>query len=107
MNKLQQCLSNNMKRCRKQKSMSQEKLAELSGVSANYIALIEGGKNFPSLKILGRIAGAFGIDELDLFDRNSLTFFSKEKLRTDLLYTIQYSINEVFDNTGNPDTLKE
>ncbi|HAH61864.1 MAG TPA: XRE family transcriptional regulator [Treponema sp.] len=101
MNRLQQCLSNNMKRYRKEKGLSQEKLAELSGVSANYIALIESGKNFPSLKMLGRIAGALGIDELDLFDKQSLTFFSKEKLRTDLLYTIQHTINEVFDNTND------
>jgi transcriptional regulator with XRE-family HTH domain len=97
MNRLQLCLSNNMKRYRKIKGLSQEKLAEICGASANYIALIESGKNFPSIKMLSRISGALEIDELDLFDKNSLDFYSKEKLRTDLLYNIQHTINEVFN----------
>ena len=44
MNQLQICLANNMKRFRKIKKYSQEKLAEKAGASANYIALIECGK---------------------------------------------------------------
>ena len=58
MNQLQVCLANNMKRYRKLRGLSQEKLAEKSGASANYIALIECGKNFPSLPMIEHIAAA-------------------------------------------------
>ena len=64
MNQLQICLANNMKRFRKIKKYSQEKLAEKAGASANYIALIECGKSFPSLQMIEHIASALEIDEL-------------------------------------------
>ena len=48
MDKIQACLANNMKRYRKQMGLSQEKLAEKAGASANYIAMIEAGRYFPS-----------------------------------------------------------
>ncbi len=57
-----------MKKYRKLKNLSQEKLAEKAGASSNYIALIESGKNFPSLQMLAQIANALEIDELDLFN---------------------------------------
>lgn len=74
MNNLQKCLSNNMKKYRKLKNLSQEKLAEKAGASSNYIALIESGKNFPSLPMLAQIANALEIDELDLFNAAGLDY---------------------------------
>ena len=85
-----------MKRYRKEKGYSQEKLAEKAGASANYIALIESGKNFPSLQMLNRIAAALDIDGIDLFDKKSLNYTENKKLRTDLLERIQKVIDETF-----------
>ena len=97
MNQLQICLANNIKRFRKIKKYSQEKLAEKAGASANYIALIECGKSFPSLQMIEHIAKALEIDELDLFDKRGLTFQSDEQLKDKLIEELSNTINTVFN----------
>ena len=86
-----------MKRFRKIKKYSQEKLAEKAGASANYIALIECGKSFPSLQMIEHIAKALEIDELDLFDKRGLTFQSDELLKDKLIEELSNTINTVFN----------
>ena len=97
MNQLQVCLANNMKRYRKLRGLSQEKLAEKSGASANYIALIECGKNFPSLPMIEHIAAALEVDETDLFDKAGLEFQSNEAIRKRLLEQLVGAVNDAFD----------
>ena len=46
--------------------MSQGQLAELSGVTQQYIQLIESGKRTPSIKVAKKIAGALGVTVSDL-----------------------------------------
>jgi len=99
MNQLQICLANNMKRFRKIRGLSQEKLAEKAGASANYIALIECGKNFPSLQMIEHIAKALEIDELDLFDKKGINFQKHEDIREKLLDKIRTVINDAFDES--------
>ncbi|MHB0913359.1 MAG: helix-turn-helix domain-containing protein [Armatimonadota bacterium] len=53
-------LAENIKRRRKELGLSQEKLAEIVGLSTNHIARIETGTRTPSLGILDRIAEALG-----------------------------------------------
>ena len=55
-------LAKNMERLRKQKGLSQEKLARLADVANNTIIKIEGGKNQnPTLDTLKKIAKALGV----------------------------------------------
>ncbi len=56
MTNIQRCLAQNMKKHRKRMGLSQAALAERAGTAANYIALIEVGKNFPSLPMLEKMA---------------------------------------------------
>ncbi|HBB14973.1 MAG: helix-turn-helix transcriptional regulator [Treponema sp.] len=98
MDKIQICLANNMKRLRKKMNFSQEKLAEEAGASANYIAMIEAGRYFPSLPMLRQIAGSLHVDSLDLFDRNGLEYKNLEALRKELLENMSNVINTAFDN---------
>lgn len=98
MNQLQVCLANNMKRYRKLRGFSQEKLAEKSGASANYIALIECGKSFPSLSMIEHIASALEVDEIDLFDKAGADFQSNETIRKRLLEQLSEVVNDVFDS---------
>lgn len=98
MNQLQVCLANNMKRYRKLRGFSQEKLAERSGASANYIALIECGKNFPSLPMIEHIAAALEVDEMDLFDKAGLEFQDSEVIRKWLLEQLVGAVNDAFDS---------
>ena len=99
MNQLQVCLANNMKRFRKLRGFSQERLAEKAGASANYIALIECGRSFPSLQMIEHIAAALEINELDLFDKNGIEFHKKENIREKLLQQLQELVNDIFDES--------
>lgn len=60
-------LAKNVERLRKQKGLSQEKLARLADVANNTIIKIESGENNnPTLETLRKVAEAFGVsvDEL-------------------------------------------
>lgn len=57
-----------MKEKRKDKKLTQADFSKLSGVSTNYYASIEQGKNSPSLELLNRIAEALGVSVLYLLN---------------------------------------
>jgi transcriptional regulator with XRE-family HTH domain len=60
-------LAKNLKRLRKQKKLSQEKLARLVDISYNTISKIEAGKaKNPTFETLSKLSDVFGIsiDEL-------------------------------------------
>jgi len=60
-------LAQNVKKLRKKKGLSQEKLARLADISYNSLVKIESGRaNNPTVKTLSRLADIFGvtIDEL-------------------------------------------
>ena len=60
-------LAKNIERLRKQKGLSQEKLARLADVANNTIIKMESGENKnPTLETLRKVAKAFGVsvDEL-------------------------------------------
>ena len=96
MNKLQLCLSRNMKLNRKKLGLSQMALAELAGTAPNYIALIEAGKNFPSLPMLEKIASALQLDALDLFDKSAFTLVDTDSFRKQVLDSVTKAIDETF-----------
>ena len=54
-------LGERIKSLRKQKDLTQEKLAELAKVDPKSIIQIEGGKRNPTYKTLGRIASALNV----------------------------------------------
>lgn len=90
------CLSKNMKFYRKKEGLSQAALAEKAGTAANYIALIEVGKNFPSLQMLEKIALALNIDALDLFDKNCFSLIDCESLQESLIDSIEKVVKNKF-----------
>lgn len=57
----------NARRLRKEKDLSQEKLAELAGLDATYISGIERGKRNPSLVAIVQLAGALKTTSGELF----------------------------------------
>ena len=64
---LQQIFMANMRRSRKQAGLTQERLAELCNTDPCYIRQIEGGRRFPSLTYIERIATALNIAPYRLF----------------------------------------
>lgn len=87
-----------MKFYRKKYGLSQAALAEKAETAPNYIALIEVGKNFPSLQMLEKIAAALNVDALDLFDKQNITVISGDKLLADLLGSVSSVIKQTFES---------
>jgi len=67
---LERLVIDNIKRIRKEKGISQEKLAEACNTATSYIGLMEIYRNVPKLSTIERIAAALGVDPLVLFERN-------------------------------------
>ena len=60
-------LQQNIKKYRKQKNITQLRLSVMSGVSKDYITLIECGKRVPSIKTLILISEALKIEPYKFF----------------------------------------
>jgi transcriptional regulator with XRE-family HTH domain len=51
----------NVRRLRKERELTQEKLAMEVGIDLTYLGGIERGRRNPSVDVLGRLAGALGV----------------------------------------------
>ena len=89
MTDLRQILASNMRLYRKNLGISQAKLAEMSNITDNYVALIETGKRFPSVKMLEQIAQALQKDTLELFSVSQIDAAKKRTLKTTILTDIE------------------
>lgn len=63
---LQTVLSENVRRLRHERNLSQEELAFEAEVDRTYVSQLERGVNNPSLFVLWKIAGALGTDVMAL-----------------------------------------
>jgi transcriptional regulator with XRE-family HTH domain len=71
---LERLVIDNIKRIRKEKGVSQEKLAEACNTATSYIGLLEIYKNVPKLSTIERIAKALDVDPLLFFqDTNKIS----------------------------------
>ncbi len=59
-------LGRNLRRAREQAELTQEQVAERSGVHATEVSRIEGGKRDPKVSTLRRLAEAVGVPPGDL-----------------------------------------
>ena len=66
---LERLVIDNIKRIRKEKGISQEKLAEACNTATSYIGLMEIYRNVPKLSTIERIAKALDVDPLVFFER--------------------------------------
>ena len=64
---LKQVFIKNLKKFRKQQELSQVKLAELCGTTQNYIAEIETGRRFPSLKLIEKVGQILDVEPYRFF----------------------------------------
>lgn len=63
---LKEVMAANLRRTRHEKGMTQEELADRSGLSTRYVGAIERADVSASVTILGRIAEALGIEPGEL-----------------------------------------
>lgn len=81
MDYIQECFATNLRRRRAFMRISQEELAELSGVSAGYIANLETGRSFPSTKVWLKISKALNVDYVKLIvdsNRDEISYTKEE-----------------------------
>jgi len=95
MTDIRKVLAANIKAYRKEQGLTQAKLAEQAGTATHYIAMIEGGKNFPSPDMIERIAAVFGKDTLDLFSPNPIRHNWKEEILSDIGTLVDKRLNEL------------
>ena len=63
---LRTVFAHNLRNCRRDKDLSQEKLAELSGLHRTYVGSVERGERNISLDNMERLAKALGVNLADL-----------------------------------------
>ncbi len=68
---LRSLVAKNLRKIRIAKGVSQEDLAHRAKLNRNYIGVLEREGNSPTVKTLGKIADALGIDPAELFRRDS------------------------------------
>lgn len=85
---LKQKFADNLRKLRKSRNLTQEKLAELVDVDFRYISFIENARNFPSAELIEKLAKALEVDYSTMF-----TFeedITRKELEANLLKTIKY-----------------
>lgn len=60
-------MKNNIAAIRKEKNITKQKLADMVGVSSNWMHHIESGKRRPSIKVLEKVAEKLEVPIQDIF----------------------------------------
>ena len=97
---LERLVIDNIKRIRKEKGISQEKLAESCNTATSYIGLMEIYKNVPKLSTIERIAKALDVDPLVFFqDKNKIPFGQEAEIQNKknaILLLIKKELENIF-----------
>ena len=101
MTDIRKVLAANIRAFRKEKGLTQAKLAEQAGTATHYIAMIEGCKNFPSPDMIERIASVFGKDTVDLFSLTPIRHDWKELILSDIETLVDQRLDEIKKGEGN------
>jgi transcriptional regulator with XRE-family HTH domain len=99
---LERLVIDNIKRIRKEKGISQEKLADACNTATSYIGLMEIYKNVPKLSTIERIAKALDVDPLIFFQdkkkiplKQELEIQNKKK---SILLCLEKEIDDILRN---------
>jgi len=93
---IREVLANNIKEYRRKCGFSQDRLAELAGISSQYLATVETCRKFPTPEVLDRIAEALNIETHELFSFASTPQIELEKLRQDIIGEVVKTIKQSF-----------
>lgn len=97
---LQNRLVQNLKKIRKSKNLTQEKLAEKAGLSSQIINDIEGGRRWPRRATLSKITSALEIDAQELFAADVI---SQENMPFDFfMHDLKKAFDDVLKKYNRP-----
>ena len=97
---LQQTFISNLKRIRKEKHITQEKLAELCDTDTCYIGQIETMRRFPSIHFIEKIAAALQVEADELFknhEKKNSTATIKNDIKDDILQSVNKIVVQTLD----------
>ena len=92
---IKEIFAENLRKIRRKKGLTQEKLAEKANMSLQYLALLEIGRKFPSGEMLERLAIALDIETYELLAVASSANNELELLRSDIIREVK-TLNESF-----------
>ena len=99
---LERLVIDNIRRIRKEKGISQEKLAEACNTATSYIGLMEIYRNVPKLSTIERIARALDVDPLVFFqDKEKIPLeweFEIKNLAKAILPILEKEIENILRN---------
>lgn len=95
---LEKLVIDNIKRIRKQKGISQERLSIFCDTSASYIGLMETYKNIPKLSTIERIADALNVEPI-IFFQNSENTEQNEDMKNNLKNKLKEQVMEKFNES--------
>jgi len=93
---IREILAINIKKNRRRGGFSQDKLAELAGISSQYLATVETCRKFPTPEVLDRLAKALSIETHELFSFDPTPQKELEKLRQDIIGEVVKAIKQSF-----------
>ena len=92
---IKEIFAENLRKIRRKKGLTQEKLAEKANMSLQYLALLEIGRKFPSGDMLERLAKALDIETYELLAVPPSANNELELLRNDIVREVK-TLNESF-----------
>jgi transcriptional regulator with XRE-family HTH domain len=92
-------LARNLREHRRKCGFSQEKLAEKTGISTQYLAMIEIARKFPASEVLERLAEAMNIKVYELFLIDYSPREELELLRKDIINEMKQTFGEIVEKT--------
>jgi transcriptional regulator with XRE-family HTH domain len=96
---IKEIFAGNLRKIRRKKGLTQEKLAEKANMSLQYLALLELARKFPSGEMLERLAKALEVEPHELFIVSPSPQSELEQLRQDIKNDIENAFGEKLEQT--------
>jgi transcriptional regulator with XRE-family HTH domain len=91
---IREIFASKLREYRRKCGFTQEKLAEIVGISTHYLAMLETGRNFVTSETLERLAAALEIPVFELFVSEQSPRIELEQLRQDIVKEINQTISK-------------
>jgi len=102
---IKEIFAENLKKIRRKRGLTQEKLSEKANMSIQYLALLELARKFPSGEMLERLANALDIETYELLAVAPSANNELELLRKDIIYEVK-TLNENLANDISKKVIK-
>jgi len=104
---LKDIFSRKLRENRRKCGFTQEKLAEIVGISTHYLAMLETARNFPTSDTLERLSAALEIPVYELFIIDHSPREELEQLRQDILNEINQTVNKAIKQSFAEESKKQ